>query len=316
MNKQIAALFQVDPLSDLNFRSDSSIFLMNEAIEHGIDIWICSPNNISFSNKNVIAKAQRVLNSSFTLSESVKISIKDFDFFFIRQEPPFDINYLTNCYILELHKNFNRKPIFINDPSAIKNFTEKIFPLFFSELMPQTFLTSNKEEFIRLLSLMKTVVIKKLFNKGGDGVFKIKRGDKNALQTFKKCSSNFTELIVVQEFIKEVIYGDKRIIIIDGKPKGAINRIPKRGNFKANLHLGAKANKSDLTTKERRICKILEPMLIKSELFFVGIDIINEKLTEINVTCPTGLVQINQLEKKNLASFIWKRLIKKRNKVL
>ena len=316
MNKQIAALFQVDPLSNLNFSTDSSIFLMNEAIEQGIDIWICTPNNISFRNKSVMAKSQRVLNSSFALSEPVKISIKDFDFFFIRQEPPFDINYLTNCYILELHKHFNRKPIFINNPSAIKNFTEKISPLFFSELMPKTFLTCEKEEFSRLLSSMKTVVIKKLFNKGGEGVFKIKRGDKNAFETFKKCSSNFTELIVVQEFIKEVIHGDKRIIIIDGKPKGAINRIPKRGNFKANLHLGARANKSDLTTKERRICKILEPMLLKSELFFVGIDIINEKLTEINITCPTGLVQINQLEKKNLASYMWKKLIKKKNTTL
>tara|TARA_B100000886_G_scaffold291249_1_gene216759 strand:+ start:163 stop:1119 length:957 start_codon:yes stop_codon:yes gene_type:complete len=316
MVKKIAALFQVDPLSNLNFKSDSSIFLIHEAIEQGIDIWVCSPNNISFCNNCVSVKAQRVLSLSLTLSEPLRISIKDFDFFFIRQEPPFDMHYLTNCYILELHKHFNKKPFFINEPSAIKNFTEKLSPLFFSELMPKTYITSDLEEFERMLISMKVVVIKKLFNKGGDGVFKIKKGDKNASEIFKKCSSNLKESIVVQEFIKEVKYGDKRVILIEGKPKGVINRIPKKGNFKANLHLGAKANKSHLTSKEKRICKILEPMLIKSGLFFVGIDIINEKLTEINVTCPTGLVQIKQLEEKNLATHIWKRLIKIKNSIL
>ncbi len=311
MKKDNTAIFQIDSLKKLNFNSDSSIFMIKEALKMGIDVWISSPNTLTLYERQAFVQAYRVLDSNFSLSEPIKVSIKDFKFFFIRQDPPFDSNYLTNCYILELHQINNKSPFFVNNPSAIKNFTEKIFPLYFNDLIPKTFITSNPSEFKRILNDLKIVVVKKLYNKGGEGVYKIRLDDSNALDIFKMCSTNFTELLVVQEYMDEVIFGDKRIILVDGIPKGAVNRVPRMGEFKANLHLGAKADRTELTLKEKKICNTLKNTLKKNKLFLVGIDVINEKLTEINVTSPTGLVQISRLEKKNLAGIVWKSLLKK-----
>jgi len=313
MSVKATAIFQIDPLRDLNFKTDSTIYILREAINLGIDVWICSPKMLSFSDNKASTWAYRVMDPSFSLSNPVKVSINDFNFFFIRQDPPFDMNYLTNCYLLELHTKFNKMPYFVNNPSSIKNFTEKIFPLYYKKIIPKTTITSNLNEFKKFLKIYKNLVLKKLYYKGGYGVYKTSISDQNAIDIFKKCSCNSTEPIIVQEYLDKVSNGDKRIILIDGLPKGVINRIPKKGEFKANLHLGGRAEKTVLTAKERKICSILEPVLKKNDLFLVGIDIIDEKLTEINVTSPTGLVQINEIEKKDLSSFIWKKLLKKIN---
>ena len=311
MKKTNTAIFQIDPLEKLNHKTDSSIFLIKEALKSGVDVWISLPSSLTYFDKQAFVYAYRILDLDLSVSQPMRVSIKDFMFFFIRQDPPFDINYLTNCYILELHQRSNKSPFFINNPSAIKNFTEKIFPFYFQDLTPKTYLTANPLEFKKVLKKFKIAVIKKLYNKGGEDVYKVSLDDPKSLDTFKKCSSNFSEALVVQEYMDEVIFGDKRVILVDGIPQGAVNRVPRRGEFKANLHLGAKADRTELTLKEKQICNSLENTLKKNKLFLVGIDIINEKLTEINVTSPTGLVQISRLEKKNLATIIWKKLLKK-----
>ena len=267
--------------------------------------------NLSFSNENASIVAKKVFNSNLNFGKSKILKLNEIDFYFIRQDPHFDMSYLTNCYLLELHKRFNKKPFFVNDPSGIKNFTEKIFPLFFYKLMPKSCVTEDEEIFLKMLHKYKRLVVKTLYNKGGEGVVKVsEENKKKAINEFVEIKKKYSVPVVVQEFLDGVIYGDKRVILIDGKPEGVINRVPKKGEFKANLHLGGEAKQTTLTKKEKKICMEIKKTLKREKLFFVGIDLINEKLTEINVTSPTGIVQILNLSGIDLAKKLWQKLLK------
>jgi len=301
----------MDHFSKLNFKTDTSIALIKSAIDLNIDIWVSQPSDLTLRNKKLSVNAKRIIDESFEFQEEDVFNVDKFDFVLIRQDPPFDMNYISNCYLLEIHKRFNKKPIFINDPSGIKNFTEKIYPLYFSHIMPETLITSNLNAFYEMLNNYKSVVVKPLYFKGGDGIKKFCFTNKKAKTQFKKMLSEFKTPLVVQEFLKKVNLGDKRVLLLDGKPFGVVNRIPKSGQFKANLHLGGKAAKASLTKMEKKICKSLEKSLLVNDLFFVGIDLIDEKLTEINVTSPTGITQLNQLYKLNYSNLFWEKLLNK-----
>ena len=172
-NKNLSAFFQMDPFEKLNTRSDSTVSIIREGLKKNIKIWVGLPGQITFKKSEVIAKGYEVLDDSLRMGKVNELQINKLNFFFIRQDPPFDLAYLTNCYLLEIHKQFNKKPLFVNDPSGIKNFTEKIFPMYYPDLIPQTYITGNLESFKYLLKKYKKVVIKTLFNKGGDGVEKV-----------------------------------------------------------------------------------------------------------------------------------------------
>ncbi len=312
IKKKVRVLFQMDPLDKLNIKSDSTISIIKEAFKRDLDVWVASPDKLTIKKSCVFLMCQKLneISPQITLNESQPFNANEFDFFFIRQDPPFDMNYLTNCYLLELHQEFNKRPHFINCPRGIKNFTEKIFPIYFSDLMPKTLITSDEKVFKEALANKQILILKTLYNKGGEGVIKVEKKDKNSLKKFKELIDNYKVPVVIQDFISKVSEGDKRVILIEGEPVGLINRIPKSGNYKANLHLGAKAEVSKLTKKELEICRKIKPFLLKNKLFFVGIDLIDEKLTEINVTSPTGIVQIQQLTGVNIAKRLWDKLLK------
>jgi len=311
-NKKLSAFFQMDPLEKLNEISDSTISIIKEGLKKNIKIWVGAPEQISLRKSVVVTKGYEVLDEDLRMGKRDELEINKFDFFFIRQDPPFDLAYLTNCYLLEIHKKFNKKPFFVNDPSGIKNFTEKIFPMYYPDLIPQTYITGNLEFFEYLLNKYKKVVIKTLYNKGGEGVEKVDIKKPNeANKQFFKLINKYKVPVVVQKFINNVKNGDKRVVLLDGNPEGFINRIPQKGHFKANLHLGGRAETTDLSDKEKKICKFLKRILLKEKLFFVGIDLINETLTEINVTSPTGIVQIKELSGINIAEKIWNKLVAK-----
>ena len=306
------ALFQMDSFNKLDIKTDSTISIIKEALTLGIKAYVSNPNDLTLTQNNAFVSFREVtlINSKFSFSKQKNSTITKFDYFFIRQDPPFDLKYLTNCYLLELHQKFNKNPRFINDPGGIKNFTEKICPIYFNSLMPKTLVTSDEKIFKDTLSKKKTLILKTLYNKGGEGVIKVEKNDKNSLSKFKELISRYKVPVVIQDFVSKVSDGDKRVILIEGKPVGLINRVPKIGQYKANLHLGGKAEISVLTKKEQEICKKIKPFLLEKKLIFVGIDLIDEKLSEINVTSPTGIVQIKELTGVNVARILWSKLLK------
>ena len=305
-------LFQMDPFNKLNIKTDSTISIIKEALNFGIKVYVSNPDDLTLEKNSVFTNYNDISlkGSKLSLGKIKRSNINKFDYFFIRQDPPFDLNYLTNCYLLELHQRFNEKPRFINDPGGIKNFTEKICPIYFSDLMPKTLVTSDEKIFKDTLSRKKILILKTLYNKGGEGVVKVEKKDKNSLKRFKELIEAYKVPVVIQDFVSKVSDGDKRVILIEGEPVGLINRVPKIGQYKANLHLGGKAEISVLTKKEQEICKKIKPFLLENKLIFVGIDLIDEKLSEINVTSPTGIVQIQELTGVNVARILWSKLLK------
>ena len=301
-------LFQMDPFDKLNKEIDSTCILAREALMRGHNVFTSQPNDIYFSVNKVSVNCSGILiTNNYSLKTQKRkrtINLEDFDVVFVRQDPPFNMDYISNTYIHDLISP-KKVPFFINSPNGIRNFTEKLFPLLFSEIIPETAIMNCEQEILRFISNYESVVIKPLYEKGGNGVDLIKRDDHDKLEKIKKLTKNFKQRIVIQEFIKNVSKGDKRVLLVDGNPVGAINRVPQKNEFKANLHLGAKAKKTLLSRSEKKICKILKPYLIKNGLFFVGIDIIDEKLTEINVTSPTGIHHLNLLDNKRIESTMW-----------
>ena len=300
----------MDPLKNLNFETDSTVALIRKAIAMGIDVWFTTANTLSFIDNRAKVIGQFVENTDLKLGPKEQLSLEKFDYYFIRQDPPFDMDYLTNLYILEIHNKVSKKPFFVNHPSSIKNFTEKIFPFFFDELTPYSVISADIKIFAEMVDKFGTVVLKTLYNKGGEGIHKVTDFKEKSIKLFKATTNNFKTQIIIQEFIGDVKNGDKRILILNGKPEGFVNRIPRSGQFKANLHLGGRAERTMLTQKEKKICNKLSSTLINQKLFFVGIDIINEKLTEINVTSPTGIVQIESLYGVDLCKVFWERILK------
>ena len=317
MSKPYSVIFQMDPLEKINKKTDSTYLLAKEALKRNFVVFHSSPENaMIIDNKLKIFCSPLNLNNENQIlikKKNVRFEISNFDFFFIRQDPPFDMKYITNTYVLELdQKNkFKKKPLFINNPKGIRNFSEKIYPLYFNEIIPKTSITSDLSVIESFLKKHKKVVVKPLYDKGGNGIFLLDKSIGIKKKLLNKLTDNFKKPVILQEYLKKVKEGDKRVILLDGDPVGCINRVPNKGSFRANLHLGGVAKKTKLTYNEKKICEIIKPSLKKNGFFFTGIDIIDEKLTEINVTSPTGLTQINELYNTNIEEKFWDKLINK-----
>ncbi len=312
----LSVLVQMDPLENINFNSDSTISIIEEGLKRGHNIFFCRPQDIFISSqrKKIRCKKFKFKNSGVSISNNLsEYEYSHFKVIFLRQDPPFDISYVTNLHLHMVQSELRNADniFFINSPLGILKFSEKLYALDYPEITPKTDILNELEDIKKFIRKNKKIVIKPLYDKGGSGVTLIEKLDKNSIGRIAALTKNFTQKIVVQKFMSKVSKGDKRVLLIDGKPVGAINRVPSPGSFKANLHLGAQAKKTNLSKTELNICKQISPSLKKNGLFFVGIDIIDNKLTEINVTSPTGINQINRMDGVSIQKTLWKQIEKK-----
>jgi glutathione synthase len=227
----------------------------------------------------------------------------------MRQDPPFDMGYITATHILE---HIHPKTLVVNDPVAVRNAPEKLLVTHFPELMPPTLITSAKDEILAFRREHKDIIVKPLFGNGGAGVFHLKPDDENLGSLLELFTQFYREPVIVQRYLPEVRQGDKRIILIDGEPAGAINRVPQAGEARSNMHAGGRPDKSTLTDREREICAVIGPVLRDQGQIFVGIDVIGPYLTEINVTSPTGIQEIDRFDGTNLSALVWDAIEKRR----
>ena len=306
--------FQMDPLDNIDPRLDTSFRLAEEAELRGYSVFHYLPNNLTFSKTRIIAnghfvKLNRKQNPSFTILKNKTIDIgHDLDILWLRQDPPFNMDYLSSTYLLDF---VGQETLIVNNPFWVRNFPEKLLVLNYPQLMPATIITSRIEVIQEFREKYGDIILKPLYGNGGAGVFKINYNDKNFVALFELFQMNSTEPLIAQEFLPEVINGDKRIILLDGEILGAINRIPKKGEIRSNMHVGGKAVATELSIDEIKICEQIGSTLKEHGQIFVGIDVIGGKLTEINVTSPTGLQELEKFENKNLASKVWDKLISK-----
>ncbi|MES1151748.1 MAG: glutathione synthase [Dongia sp.] len=298
---------QMDPVEHINIDGDSTFVMGLAAQERGHKLFYYHPRHLTLRDGKVTARGHRLelrreRGNHFTLGAREKVDLASFDVVLMRQDPPFDMAYITATHILE---HIHPKVLVVNDPVEVRNAPEKLFVAKFDGLMPPTLITSDKEEILAFRAEHKDIIVKPLYGNGGAGVFHIMPNDENLGSLLELFTQLYREPVIVQLYLPEVRQGDKRIILIDGEPVGAINRVPQAGEARSNMHAGGKPVQSTLTAREREICAAIGPDLKKRGLIFVGIDVIGDYLTEINVTSPTGLQEINRFDGVRLETKIW-----------
>jgi len=314
MRHKLKIALQMDPLEKLDLKGDSTFILGLEAIKRGFELYFYSPSDLIYKNNNVYAKA-KVLDLAFENGKEIfnygKIKIlklSSLDVILMRQDPPFNMSYITSTHILE---KIASQTLILNNPFHVRNAPEKIFVTEFSKYMPKTLITRDTNEIIKFKNKNKNIIVKPLYGNGGEGVFYIKDNDSNFNVIIENFLNSNEEQFIIQSYIPEVKKGDKRIILIDGEVVGAINRIPAKNENRSNMHVGGKPIKTSLNKNDKLICEIISPHLKAKGLFFVGIDVIGNYLTEINVTSPTGIREINRLNKTNIEKIFWDKTLKK-----
>ena len=282
----------MDPMESIDIAGDSSFALALEAQERGHKLFHYEPKNLSLSQLKPVAKlrsltVQNITGNHFSLGEQRIADLKtDIDVILMRQDPPFDMSYITATHILE---HVHPHTLVINNPTNVRNTPEKLFVTHFENVMPPTLITSDEEEIFGFRKEFKDIIVKPLFGNGGAGVFHIKPDDENLSSLIELHKTFYREPLMIQEYVPAVRQGDKRIILIDGKPVGAVNRVPAKGEARSNMHVGGKPMKCELTGRDREICEIIGPSLKEKGLLFVGIDVIGNYLTEINAVSYTHL---------------------------
>lgn len=305
---------QMDPIQTINIAGDSSFALLLEAQARGHSLFFYTPDKLSQRSGEVAAVMSALTvkdekGAHFTLGEPASRSLRDVDVVLLRQDPPFDLAYITSTHILEA---VHPKTLVVNDPAGVRNAPEKLFVLDYPDLMPPTLITRDRDAIEAFRTEQGDVVMKPLYGNGGAAVFKVGRKDPNFGSLFDLFATMFREPWVVQRFLPEVVKGDKRIILVDGVAAGAVNRVPAQDDIRSNMVRGGAASATDLTPREREICERIGPELKRRGLLFTGIDVIDGSLTEINVTSPTGLRAIKRLGGPDIAAMIWDAIEAKR----
>ena len=303
----LTVAIQMDHVSSIDISGDSTFVLALEAQRRGHKLLHYLPGDLSYHHGRVTAWAEpmevrREAGNHFTLGETSRVDLADVDVVLMRQDPPFDMAYITATHLLEM---VHPKTLVVNNPAEVRNAPEKLFVTRFAQFMPPTLIATNRQDILAFREEHKDIIVKPLYGNGGAGVFHITPGDENLNSLLEMFTEMFREPVIVQAYLKDVRQGDKRIILIDGEVAGAVNRVPAAGESRSNMHVGGKPLKSELTAHERDICAALAPELKARGLIFVGIDVIGGYLTEINVTSPTGLQEINRFDGVSLESDIW-----------
>ncbi len=305
---------QMDPIETVNIDGDSTFALMLEAQHRGHRMWHYEVRHMSLHGTRLTATArpvtvQRVRNDHYKFGDAATHDLGTMDVILMRQDPPFDMAYITATHMLE---HVQPGTLVVNDPAQVRNAPEKLLVTHFPELMPPTLITWDTDAIRAFRTEYRDIIVKPLFGNGGAGVFRIKPDDENLASLLEMHFARSREPLMIQRYEPAVRQGDKRIILIDGEPRGAVNRVPAAGEARSNMHVGGRPERSELTRREQDICARIGPYLRDNGLIFVGIDVIGDYLTEINVTSPTGLQEIARFDGADLASEIWDVIERKR----
>ncbi len=307
---------QMDPIEGISIDADSTFALMLEAQLRGHSLWHYEVRHMALhegapgGGSRLFARArpvmvQRMAGAHYTFGASVRLDLGSMDVVLMRQDPPFDMAYITATHLLE---HIHPRTLVVNDPASVRNAPEKLLVTHFPELMPPTLITWDVEAIRAFRAEYQDIIVKPLFGNGGAGVFRIKPDDENLGSVLEMHFAHSREPLMIQRYESAVRRGDKRIILVDGEPMGAINRVPATGEARSNMHVGGRPERSGLTPRDRAICAAIGPTLREQGLIFVGIDVIGDYLTEINVTSPTGIQEIDRFDGVNLEAAIWDRI--------
>jgi glutathione synthase len=305
---------QMDPIEKIDINGDSTFALALEGQARGHDLVYYGPRDLSFREGKVTARVRplsvrAIKGDHFTLGDAAVMDLSDADVVLMRQDPPFDMAYITATHILE---NIHPRTLVVNDPGHVRNAPEKIFVTQFEGLMPPTLITTDRTEIDSFRAHYKDIIVKPLYGNGGAGVFRVKEDDENLGSLLEMFTAFYREPVIVQRYLPEVRQGDKRIILVDGEFAGAINRVPAAGEARSNMHVGGRPEATKLTPREQHICDAIGPELKKRGLIFTGIDVIGDYLTEINVTSPTGIHEVKRFGGADIAALIWDAIEKRK----
>ncbi len=299
--------FQMDPIGAVNIDADSTFRLAEEAQARGHELFFYTPDHLAFQHGTVTARGQsmtvrRVRGDHVTLGEVTEVDLANWDVVWLRQDPPFDMGYITTTHILE---RIHPDTLVVNDPFWVRNYPEKLLVLQFPDLIPPTTIARDLETLRAFRHNHGDMILKPLYGNGGAGVFKLDKSDRNLSSLHEMFTGMNREPLIAQKFLPDVAAGDKRVILVDGEAVGAINRVPQEGETRSNLHVGGRAERAELTARDREICAAIGPLLREKGQIFVGIDVIGGWLTEINVTSPTGIQELERFDGVNIAGRIW-----------
>ena len=306
--------FQMDPIGPINIEADSTFRIALEAQARGHELFYYTPDRLAYQNGRVTARGwplevRREKGDHFTLGDETEVDLAGWDVVWLRQDPPFDMGYITTTHILQM---IHPATLVVNDPFWVRNYPEKLLVLEFPDLTPPTTIARDLTTLKNFKHQHGDIILKPLYGNGGAGVFRLDPNDRNLSSLHELFTGINREPLIAQKFLSDVSKGDKRIILVDGEAVGAINRVPQEGETRSNMHVGGRPEKIGMSDRDREICAAIGPLLSEKGQIFVGIDVIGDYLTEINVTSPTGIQELERFDGTNTAERLWQVIEAKR----
>lgn len=314
ISRPLSVAVQMDPIGAVDITADSTFRIMLEAQTRGHSLFYYTPDKLAFQEGRVTARGhdvtvQAVQGDHVSFGPEREVDLAEYDVVWLRQDPPFDMGYITTTHLLDLIRDTT---LVVNDPFWVRNYPEKLLVLQFPDLTPPTAIARDLETIRAFKAKHEDIILKPLYGNGGAGVFRLDANDRNLSSLHEMFTATSREPMIVQKFLPDVSAGDKRVILVDGAPVGAINRVPQKGETRSNMHVGGRPEKIGLSARDIEICDRIGPLLREKGQIFVGIDVIGDYLTEINVTSPTGIQELERFDGTNTAARLWEAIEAKR----